>query len=223
MTAKKAAAYLGQVPDELIADSPAFEVWLRRWVPPGLAWFEDQSFIAGSGVGCPQGVINAPAAVAVTRAGSSAVAFADVIKMQERMLPASLRNFIWICSPDVLIQLLEAYLAFGTPANQAVAPPEWLKFSEQGNCWTLLGRPLFPSEHAAALGSVGDLIAVDPSYYVIADRMLLQIAIAPDGKGFIRDESEIRFTSRVDGRIWMQSSLTPQNGSEAVSCVVVLH
>ena len=223
MTAKKLAAYLGEVPNELLEDSPAFDTWLRRWVPPGLAWTEDQGFIAGTGVGQPQGVINAPAAIAVTRGTSSEVLFADVIAMQKRMLPSSLSNFIWACSPDVLSWLLELYLTVGSPTTQAVTPPEWLKYSELQNCWTLLGRPLFPTEHAAALGSAGDLVAFDPAYYVVADRMLLQVAIAPDGAGFISDESQIKFTSRVDGRIWMQSPLTPQNGSETVSCVVVLH
>jgi HK97 family phage major capsid protein len=139
------------------------------------------------------------------------------------VLPASLGNFIWICSPDVLIWLLEIYLSVGSPTTQALPPSEWLKYSELLNCWTLLGRPLAVTEHAAALGSAGDLIAVDPAYYVIADRQLLQVAIAPESAGFITDESEIRFTSRLDGRIWMQSPLTPQNGSETVSCVVVLH
>jgi HK97 family phage major capsid protein len=223
MTARKLAAYLGAVPNELLADAPAFGAWVKRWVPAGLAWSEDQAFINGTGVGQPQGILNAPAAIAVTRQTSSEVTFTDVIKMQERMLPSSLRAFIWLCSPDVLIWLLQIYLNFGSALSGIAPPPDWLKYSETANCWTLLGRPLFPTEHVSALGAAGDLVAVDPSFYTIVDRQLLQMTVGPSGKGFVTDESEIKFTSRLDGRIWMQSPLTPANGSETVSCVAVLH
>ena len=221
--AKKLAAYLGAVPDELLADAGAFDAFIRTSVPLGLAWSEDQAFIAGSGTGQPQGILNAPCAISVTRSTGSKVLQIDIVNMATRMLPASLNDFIWLASPDVVGQLLQLYLLIGTiPTSSATAPSAWLQFSP-GDGWLLLGRPLFPTEHVPALGTRGDLIAVDPKFYVIADRMRMEIATSAPGAGFPKDETEYRMISRLDGRIWLQSPLTPQNASATVSPVVILN
>lgn len=219
MEAKKLATYLGGVPNELLDDGPAFEAYCRVVIPMGLAWAEDQAFIAGSGSGQPQGILNAPCAVNVTRTTSLQ---ADVASMVTRMLPASMRNFIWLCSPDKISALLNLYTAIGTPANVATAPSAWLQGSPADG-WTLLGRPLYPTEHVPASGTRGDLIAVDPKWYVIADRQAMTIDTSPLGTGFPLTETEYRIISRLDGRVWLQQPLTPQNGSATVSPVVILN
>src|SRR5262249_42312350 len=42
--------------------------------------------------------------------------------------------------------------------------------------WALLGRPAFPTEKLPAIGTKGDLMLIDPSFYVIGDRMQIEIA-----------------------------------------------
>jgi HK97 family phage major capsid protein len=224
LEAKKLAAYLGGVPDELVEDAAAFEVFARTAIPMGLAWAEDQAFIAGSGVGQPQGILNASCAVNVTRtSGGSLSLQADVTNMVTRMLPQSMKDFIWLCSPDKIGPLLNMYLLVGTlPSSSAVAPSAWLTGSATDG-WTLLGRPLFVTEHVPALGTRGDLIAVDPRFYVIQDRQQMTIDTSAVGQKFAIDQTEFRVISRLDGRMWPQSPVTPQNASATVSPVVILN
>lgn len=220
LDAKKLLAFCS-APNELIADAPAFDLYLRTVIPAGMAWYEDQGLIRGTGAGEPLGVINSPCAIQVTRNTSSKVLFADVIAMLPRMLPASLTRCVWMCSPDVLTQLLQIYLLIGTvPTSAAVPPSDWLKFRD--GQWELLGLPLFPTEHVPALGTTGDLILFDPGMYLLGTRALMQMDISPHPK-FNMDVSEIRVRSRVDGRMWPQSPLTPANSSQTVSAVVVLN
>ena len=73
----------------------------------------------------------------------------------------------------------------------------------------LLGRPFYSTEHVNALGTQGDLVAVDPQFYCIGDRLELWIDVAAEGQQFIQDRSEIRIKERLDGRIWLASPLTP--------------
>jgi HK97 family phage major capsid protein len=218
LEATKLAAYLGGVPNELVEDSAAFEAFAGTVIPLGLAWAEDQAFISGSGTGQPQGILNASCAVNVTRTTSLQ---ADVTSMVTRMLPQSMKSFIWLCSPDKISPLLNMYLTIGSPTNTAVAPSAWL----MGNAidgWTLLGRPLFVTEHVPVAGSRGDLIAVDPKFYIIGDRQAMTIDTSAVGQKFINDQTEFRIISRLDGEIWLQSPVTPANASATVSPVVVL-
>ena len=222
LEAKKLAAYLGGVPNELVEDAAALEAFLGSVVPQGLAWSEDQAFIAGSGVGQPQGILNAPCAISVTRTSAPASLQADVTNMVTRMLPASLHRFIWLASPDKLGPLLNMYTLIGTvPTSSATAPSAWLQ-GNPGDGWTLLGRPIYFTEHVPAAGTRGDLIAVDPRFYVIADRMTMTVDSSSTGAKFQLDQTEFRFISRTDGRIWLQSPVTPQNSSATVSPVVIL-
>src|SRR5262249_50743392 len=64
-----------------------------------VAWYEDFAFLQGNGVGKPQGIKEAGASIAVARNTPSHVYFADVAKMQSRLLPASWDRAIWTFSP----------------------------------------------------------------------------------------------------------------------------
>ena len=142
LEANSLKSYTGGVPNELVNDSPALDVYFRNTVPMAYAFAEDHAAIAGSGVGQPQGVLNSSAAVNVTRQTSSKVTFTDIISMVTRMLPQSMARFVWLCSPDVLAQLLQVYLAVGSPTTQALPPPGWLTGGGPSG-WQLLGRPLY--------------------------------------------------------------------------------
>jgi len=57
---------------------------------------------------------------------------------------------------------------------------------------------------------------VDFSYYLIGDRMALEMASSAHTR-FPTDETDFRFIQRVDGRPWIDSALTPRNGSDTLS------
>lgn len=79
---------------------------------------------------------------------------------------------------------------------------------------TILGRPVIFTEKVSALGTTGDINFVDLSYYLIGDRQSVEVA-ASDQAFFQNDQTAYRIIERVDGRPWLQSALTPHNGSSS--------
>jgi len=77
---------------------------------------------------------------------------------------------------------------------------------------TILGRPVIFTEKVPALGTTGDIGFYDLSYYLIGDRQQVEVA-ASDQFAFQNDQTAYRIIERVDGRPWLQSALTPHNGS----------
>lgn len=225
LEARKLTAYT-EIPNELMEDAvAALDQWFNEMFPIALAWFEDVGFISGTGIGQPQGFLNSPCAVSVNRATANKVKFADIAAMFPRMLPASLNNAVWLCSPDVIGQLLQLALATGDATTTFVAPPLFLSSvsgAHGGVDYTLMGRPLIVSEKLSALGTKGDLAFVDLGYYLLGDRQAMQIANSDEYK-FQNDLTAFRVIERLDGRTWIQSAITPENGGSTLSPVVLLN
>jgi HK97 family phage major capsid protein len=185
-----------------------------------IGWFEEYAFLQGNGVGKPQGMLGASAAIAVTRAVAGQVGFVDVASMWSKLLPASYNNAIWSCSPTVLPQLLQLkdgagraiFLQIGDTVGAVTSKPNW----------SLLGRPIFITEKVPALGTKGDLMLLDPALYVIGDRMQIEVA-ASEHVNFLKNQMTWRVVERVDGQPWMDKAVTLQDGTSQVSPFVVLN
>jgi HK97 family phage major capsid protein len=220
LEAKKLTGYT-EIPNELLEDSiAALDQFFSEMFPEALAWFEDIAFLSGDGVGNPQGVYNGTAGINVTRNTSNEVLLADIVAMYTRMLPQSLNTAVWLCSPAVIAQLLQLVLISGTTP---VAPPLWLNQMQVNDApvYTLLGRPLIVSEKIPNLGTRGDLAFVDFGYYLIGDRQQMQVSSSEDYK-FANDLTAFRVIERLDGRPWLRSALTPENGGSTLSPFVFL-
>lgn len=207
LDAKKLTGFF-KVPNELLADAPAFSGWFDSRIPAGLAWSEDVAFLTETGAGTPQGFINSSGYVQATRATSDEIAYSDIVGMYARMLPTSLKNAVWVAAIDTFPQLAQMSLAtpgvwmggYNVP-GAADAPPI-----------SIFGRPVFFTEKVPKLGSVGDISFVDMSYYLIGDRQQVEVA-ASDQFAFQNDQTAYRIIERVDGRPWLQTPLTPHNNS----------
>ena len=77
------------------------------------------------------------------------------------------------------------------------------------------------TEKCQTLGTVGDIFLTDFSYYVIGDRMGFEMSASPHVR-FTNDETVYRFVQRVDGKPWIESALTPRQGSNTLSPFVAL-
>lgn len=219
LTAKKLTAYTSAA-NELLADSAiSLEALLLRLFPQALAYFEDDSFINGVGGGQPLGIINADALITVakeTGQAATTITAENIDKMYSRMLPSSRAKAVWLAHPDTLPQIVAMSRSVGTGGSAAV----------MGNLTgsapaSLYGRPIIMSEKCQTLGTAGDIFFVDFSYYVIGDRQTLSMASSPHVR-FQNDETVWRFTQRLDGRPWLESALTPRNGSNTLSPFVNL-
>jgi HK97 family phage major capsid protein len=236
LEARKAAGYLQNVPNELCEDAAGpLGDFLARTVSAGYQWFEDDSFLNGTGTGQPQGLINAPCAVGVGRAASDAVGLTDIVAMFKALHPAAKQaamtpgvlGVMWLMSATVMDQILELYLTVdpgGTAptAQTPVALSDWFSAGNGRDVGaSMLGIPAVVTDHQPALGTTGDLILADIRQYVIGDRLELLIERSQNGPGFGSDTSEFRIKSRLDGRYWIQSATTTEAG-QTVSPVVVL-
>jgi HK97 family phage major capsid protein len=213
---------LSAVPSELLQDSLiSFTALIERLWPQALAWYEDVAFMTGNGAGEPLGFLGAGnnAAIPVdaeTSQEADTIYIENIIKMYSRMLPASLNRAAWIVSPEAIPQLYTMALSVGTGG----APVMLVNAAGPGPA-TMLGRPIIVTEKAGRLGNRGDIAFVDLAYYLVGDRQLMTAASSTDYQ-FGSDKTTFRIIQRVDGRPWVQSAITPQNGGSTLSPFVEL-
>lgn len=222
LDAKKLTAYT-TVPNELLSDSvSSFQAFIDDIFPEALAFYEDIAFIKGSGVGEPLGVLdsNNAAIVSVSKESGQAadtIVWENIVKMFARMLPSSLDRAVWVCSIDTFPELATMALSVGTGGSAI-----WLNNGAAGPPMTILGRPVIFTEKAPGLlGDLGDISFVDFGFYLIGDRQVMSAMSSPHFK-FSQDQTAYRIIERVDGRPWLQSSITPQNNGPALSPFVQL-
>jgi HK97 family phage major capsid protein len=211
LEANKLTAY-AEMPNELIADATAFGGFFDQKFPLAIGYYEDVAFFNGDGAGQPLGFMNVGngSLVAVTKETGQAantILWQNIVKMYSRMLPTSLNKAVWIVSPDTFPELATMALNVGTGGSAI-----WLNSGADGPPMTILGRPVVVTEKAKALGTVGDLNFVDLSYYLVGDRQIMQSMSSPHYR-FGNDVTAFRIIQRVDGRPWLNSAITPQNGS----------
>jgi HK97 family phage major capsid protein len=184
-------------------------------------WYAEWAFFNGfgAGAGMPLGILNAPCAYDVARAGAGAISVADIGNMSARLLPMSWENAVWACSPTALAKVCQVT---GYVINQAREDERDLHVGY------LLSRPLFVTDKLPALGTRGDLVLLDPSLYVVGDRMQAVVdvsdqAVVSGSSMFQRNQSMFRVWVRLDGKPMLNGRVTlPDAAGTVVSSVVVL-
>lgn len=218
LDAKKLMGYAG-IPNELMKDSAAFRAWFASRFPAGYSWFEDIAYLNGDGTDKPLGAFKGAGLITTTRTTSSHVKYQDITNMYSRMYPASHDTAVWTCSPNVLPELMQ--LSFSPDGTNYVPVMLWQPNAQAVMSPTILGRPLVITEKVSALGTQGDLSYVDFSEYLIGDRQAMSMESSADYL-FGTDKTAFRVIGRVDGRPWVQSAITPQNGGPTLSPYVTL-
>lgn len=224
LLAKKLTGYT-VAGNELLNDSAiALEALLMALFPEAIRFYEEEAFLNGSGAGEPQGIINSPATIAVSKEvgqPSATVKYENLVNMYSRMLPGSVQRAFWLYNPAVFPQLAQMSLAVGTGGSGVWITNVPGRTADGAPPTTILGRPAYPSEHCAALGTAGDIILIDPTYYVIGDTQELSIASSMH-VNFANDQIVWRFIERIDGRPWLDSPLTPKYGTNTLSAFVTI-
>jgi HK97 family phage major capsid protein len=218
LDANKLTGYV-EAPSELVADASAFGAFLDQALPRGIRGAEDYAFLNGNGVGKPLGVLNNAAtitAAAVAGQGASTIVWENVLAMYARMLPSSLETAVWLADIQTFPQLATMALSVGTGGA-----PVWMPDGTGTPRLSLLGRPIIFTGSVAPLGTTGDLVFADLSYYLVGDRQTWQMS-ASEHYRFGNDKVAYRIIERVDGRPWIQSAITPANGGATLSPFVQL-
>lgn len=209
--------------NQLLQDtSPEGDEKLLENFGKAAAWYADHAFFNGLGAGTsmPLGMLNAPCAIDVARAGANGITIADVAKMTAKMIPIGWENAVWACSPAALEKVTQIT---GFQANMDHNGPA-------GCAGYLMSRPLFVSSKLPTLGVRGDLVFFDPSLYLVGDRMQVTIDVSEHapisgGSMFAQNRSMFKVWLRMDGKPILNNFVTITDSASnamTVSSVVVL-
>ena len=215
LTAHKIAVITG-VPNETLADSMAgMSIETQLNGPNGfsgvLAYQMDRAFLRGSGNQQPDGVIDSPMALTVSRASGSDINYEDIGKFLSATLPG--KNYVWVIHVNArgnLLQLQTAsqtdILLWGDPVNNIPS--------------RLLGYPIEWTGIVPGLGNRGSMGIYDFGYYNIGQRQMITV----DANMSIQWEEDMtlfRAMARVDGQTQMKAPFTLDDGTAQVSPFVV--
>lgn len=187
-----------QITEELYDDEGVgLSALLRRLFGGAITWVEDYSMIRGTGGGQPLGILEADCLLTQARATADEFALEDAANMLGKFMPQSFGKGVWIMNITVLPQLIQ--LSDGTNVV-------WIPNAREGLPITLFGMPVLFTDKTPALGTEGDVILADWSYYVLGDRQRLAIA-ASEHYDFLKGLITVRFTHRVDGQPWLDGAV----------------
>jgi HK97 family phage major capsid protein len=204
-----------KISNALLADNAVgLESLLLSLFGRAIGWYEDYAFLRGSGVGKPQGVLNANALISVTRSGASAFALADAAGMLGRLLPGwDPQHTVWAIHPTVLVKLFQ----MSSTAGFVV----FIDNAREKPTMVLFGIPVVVTEKLLGLNTLGDVLLMDLQHYAIGDRQQVEIAFS-DHVAFLSNQGTWRFVSRVDGQPWIRAAITLSDASSTLSPFVGL-
>lgn len=206
---KEAAGHI-VVTDKLLRNSAAADSVLRTLLRGAKIAAEDDKFLNGNGQGAPLGILKAAATLTVNRATASKIGYVDVAGMYAKAKLGG--SLVWTASQSILLQLMNM-----TDGDGRLI---WQPSAREGEPDRLLGRPILWNERSPQLGSRGDLVLTDYSYYMIQDGTPLAIS-ASEHVYFKQNKTVIKAFWLVDGQPWLAGPIT-QEGGYQVSPFVAL-
>lgn len=203
--------------NKLLTNWDAATAFLTTQLRGAMVAAEDYDFLRGDGVNRALGIINNPAAIAYGRNGANAVAFADVYGMLARLKMGG--SPVWIASQTIIPQLA----AMVDAGSHSV----WLGGALMGSAKdsmpsSLFGIPIVFSDRLPTLGTKGDLILADLSYYIIKDGSGPFLSWT-EHVYWTANKSAVKIVWNVDGKAWLTEPLILEGtSSSTVSPFVVL-
>jgi HK97 family phage major capsid protein len=213
-------AVLFYATDELLADSTMLGPTVEEAVADEIAFANQEAIINGTGAGQPQGILLANALISQAKEAGQAAAtivYENILKMWTRKWGPGSR-YVWLVNSEIFPQLAQMNLAVGTGGAPVFLPAGGASVAPYS---TLMGLPIIEIEQAAALGTVGDIMLVDLSQYIVAEKGGVQAAMSIH-VNFTNDETVFRWVTRIDGQSIWNAPLTPFKGSATKSPFVAL-
>lgn len=198
-------AGLVTVTDKLLRNWQAAGTFLEGLLRGAVNAAEDYSFLQGSGVHRPLGVINAGATKFINRAVSNQIAYADILNMVARLLMRGGTSPVWSMPQSALVQIA----TMTDPEGHYIWKPD----ARDGFAGTLAGYPVRWNNRAPALGSKGDVILADWSHYLVKDGSGPFVAASEHVK-FTSNKTVIKIFWNVDGAPWLTAPIAEENGYE---------
>ena len=202
--------------DELLEDSVvSMEPLLKKKAGDVFQWKIDESIIRGSGAGQPLGILGCPALVTQDKEEgqpADTIVYNNIINMWSRMHPRNLANAVWVANSNTFPQIATMTIVVGTGGAPVYLPANGASGAPFG---TLMGKPIIFTEHATTLGSLGDIMLVDFSEYLLGRKRGAGAGIQYAKSihvQFLYDQTAFRFVTRLDGQPWWPVVFTPLRG-----------
>ncbi len=200
--------------NRLLQDAPAMASVFSEAFQDEFAFVVDDEIIRGTGAGQCMGILNAPATVSVTKetGQDAATIVADnIMKMWARVLPRSKASAAgaWFVNTETSPQLQKMQIGTGVSGTLVYMAPGGLSGSPYGSIY---GKPVIEIEHAAALGTVGDISYFDLARYKLITKGGIEAADSIHVR-FLYNERTFRWVSRINGAPKENSPITPYKGT----------
>jgi HK97 family phage major capsid protein len=188
---------------QLLENSSAIGIFAEKQLKLAGISVEERSFIGGSGIGAPTGLLNHPCAAVAARTTVGQITYDDILNMVSKSYGNS-NGYVWIASRTAQPTLSKLKDTAGNliwSFNGAItgAPP------------TLYGIPVFFSERLPAVGTSGDLILADLSKYIIRDGSSPRLFLDPYTRA-INNFTRLYVSWNVDAKPWLTAPITCEDG-----------
>ena len=126
----------------------------------------------------------------------------DLVNMEKELLEDG--QAVWVVNPRVIPQLRQ----MEDTAGHLI----WQEDARSGTPSTLLGRPVVRNYRSPALGTLGDVVLLVPSYYVIKDGVDVTIA-ASEHALFGENKTVVKAFKSVDGGPWLDGPIQQEDNT----------
>lgn len=228
-------ATLVKVTNTLLNNAAALEAFLDQAAVDDQIQTINNAIMRGDGVAKPKGFLNSGCLVTISKEGSQAAATIvqqNVLKMDSRLLDDEDPSCIWLLNRDASPQVnaIAASGASGTIPVMLATQDGWPTMTVKPPTM-LLNKPMRRIEQCSTLGTIGDLVLACMSGYALAYRARAEGAV--DGEPaiqkdmsmhleFDKNRTAFRYIIAVDGQTWLQSAITPEQGSSTLSHFIVI-
>jgi HK97 family phage major capsid protein len=213
---------LTYITSQLLEDAPALQAETSQAFRRGMGFSILEAVINGDGINKPSGIMSSPAKITVSaEAGQTAsdpLYYENIVKMYARLHPGSQGTAIWMVDQTLIPYLMTLHISVGTGGQPVYQPPNGAAAAPFG---TILGRPVFFTEHTQAANTEGDIILWDPQSYRIIDKGSVNEASSMH-VAFLTNEMAFRWVARINGASKWRSPLTPKNGGATLSTIITL-
>jgi HK97 family phage major capsid protein len=190
--------------DELIADSAINIInYVTALTLRAFQYNLEYRVINGTGVGPMMGILNAAGITTVARAGAGAISYNDVINL-DSVIDENIQNLVWMtrkASQNTLMRLVDLN-------NRPIFMADYAVFAGQpAHPNTMISYPVYRTRNVPTLGTNGDLILGDLSWYMLAIRQDMTVDMSEHVR-FVYDEQTLRFVMRLDGQPVVPAAFT---------------
>lgn len=194
------------VTDKLLRNWRSSGALIQRQLRGALISAREHAFLTGNGVGRPLGIVNSGAAFEVTRDDAGSITYDDITAMVARKLG----NPVWIGSQSILPTLTRMQNYTGSPVTGDGSLVWQPNARDAAGNQLLLGYPILWHERSPLLGTTGDLVLADLSYYLIKPGSGPFVAIS-EHVYFESNKTVIKIFDNVDGRPWLTAPFAQEN------------